>query len=99
MLAAGLPGEVQRLRSLPRMSLDCPAMRAVGYRQIWRHLAGEIPLSEAVRLASVATHRLAKRQLTWLRSEVADFVIDPFSRDPLVELTSLFAKLGIAHGG
>jgi tRNA dimethylallyltransferase len=99
MLAAGLPGEVQRLRSLPRMSLDCPAMRAVGYRQIWRHLAGEIPLSEAVRLASVATHRLAKRQLTWLRSEVADFVIDPLSRDPLVELTSLFAKLGIAHGG
>jgi tRNA dimethylallyltransferase len=47
-------------------------MRAVGYRQFWRYLSGTISLADAGREASVATHRLAKRQLTWLRSEAAD---------------------------
>lgn len=98
MLAAGLLDEVERLRVSPRMVADCTAMRAVGYRQIWRYLAGEIALSEAVRLAAAATRQLAKRQLTWLRTEATEVVLDPFSRDPLLELTSLFANQGIAHG-
>jgi tRNA dimethylallyltransferase len=42
-------------------------MRAVGYRQLWRHLDGEFDLDEAVRGAIAATRQLAKRQLTWLR--------------------------------
>ena len=97
MLANGFVDEVSRLRELPEMSLDLPAMRAVGYRQIWRHLAGDIPIGEAVRLARLATRHLAKRQLTWLRSEHAELALDPQVRDPLNELTSLFEKLGIAH--
>ena len=46
-----------------------PAMRAVGYRQIWAFLDGAYEWQEARRRAIVATRQLAKRQLTWLRSE------------------------------
>ncbi len=46
---------------------ELPAMRAVGYRQLWQHLAGECSLEEAVTSAIAATRQLAKRQLTWLR--------------------------------
>jgi tRNA dimethylallyltransferase len=42
-------------------------MRAVGYRQLWRHLEGQCSLDEAVIQAIAATRQLAKRQLTWLR--------------------------------
>ena len=44
-----------------------PAIRAVGYRQLWQHLAGECSLEQALDRAVAATRQLAKRQLTWLR--------------------------------
>jgi len=69
MLAAGFVAEVERLRAMPRMTGECPSMRAVGYRQIWTHLDGQCDLPEAGRRTVVATRRLVKRQLTWLRSE------------------------------
>ena len=68
MIAAGFIAEVEALRALPEMNAACPAMRAVGYRQIWSYLAGDISRDEAARTAVVATRRLAKRQLTWMRS-------------------------------
>ncbi len=67
MLDAGLVEEVQRLRDRPDLHLDLPALRAVGYRQIWQHLEGDYSLEEAVQRAVAATRQLAKRQLTWLR--------------------------------
>lgn len=79
MARRGFVDEVRRLRELPLMSADRPAMRAVGYRQIWEFLAGETSEAEAWRRAAVATHRLAKRQLTWIRSEPADLVLEPAS--------------------
>ena len=45
-----------------------PAIRAVGYRQLWAHLGGSYPLEVAVARAIAATRQLAKRQMTWLRS-------------------------------
>jgi tRNA dimethylallyltransferase len=44
-------------------------MRSVGYRQFWQYLDGETDLAEAQQRALFATRQLAKRQLTWLRSE------------------------------
>ena len=43
-------------------------MRAVGYRQLWGHLDGAYGMDEGIRRGIVATRRLAKRQLTWLRA-------------------------------
>jgi len=67
MLAAGLLEEVRELRARPDLHEGLPAIRAVGYRQLWQHLGGAYPLEEAVERALAATRQLAKRQLTWLR--------------------------------
>jgi tRNA dimethylallyltransferase len=69
MLGAGLLEEVARLRADPRLTADHGSMRAVGYRQVWAWMdAGGSP--QALRERGIhATRQLAKRQLTWLRSE------------------------------
>jgi tRNA dimethylallyltransferase len=69
MLAQGLLAEVRRLHARGDLHADLPSIRAVGYRQLWQHLEGEIDLAEAVRQAVVASRRYAKRQMTWLRKE------------------------------
>ena len=71
MLERGLLDEVARLHARGDLTPDLPALRAVGYRQLWRHLDGQETLDEAVRRAVFATRQLAKRQLTWLRKEPA----------------------------
>jgi len=68
MLEADFVAEVRALSQLANMSATVPAMRAVGYRQMWAHVAGELSLAEAARQAAAATRQLAKRQITWLRS-------------------------------
>ena len=69
MLDAGFLDEIRRLMRRPGLRSDSPAMRAVGYRQFWAHLAGECSFDEARVMALAATRQLAKRQITWLRSE------------------------------
>jgi tRNA dimethylallyltransferase len=69
MMAAGLLDEVAALRARGDLTARHPAMRAVGYRQLWAHLEGEYGLDEAMRRAVTATRQLAKRQLTWMRGE------------------------------
>lgn len=95
MMAHGFLSEVEGLMSLPGMSLDCSSMRAVGYRQLWRHLAGEIGLQEAISAAQVATHRLAKRQLTWLRSKSIDLVMDPMRHEVTAEALAALGRAGV----
>jgi tRNA dimethylallyltransferase len=67
MMAAGLLEEVRALYRRGDLAAQLPAVRAVGYRQLWRHLAGECSLEAAVAAAIAASRQLAKRQLTWLR--------------------------------
>ncbi len=77
MIDAGLLAEVSSLMRLPGIHADLPAMRAVGYRQAWQHLSGEMAGQDWVERGVFATRQLAKRQITWLRSEH-----DAFWRDP-----------------
>jgi len=69
MMAAGFADEVRQLHARGDLHPGLPAIRAVGYRQLWAWLEGECSLAEAVEKAITATRRLAKRQATWLRSE------------------------------
>ena len=69
MMHAGLLDEVRRLRDRGDLRPELPSLRAVGYRQLWQHLAGVTTLEEAVAAAKQATRNLAKRQLTWLRAD------------------------------
>jgi tRNA dimethylallyltransferase len=67
MLEAGFVAEVKNLYERGDLSAEHPSMRAVGYRQVWRYLAGQCALAQATEQAIAATRQLAKRQLTWLR--------------------------------
>jgi tRNA dimethylallyltransferase len=46
-----------------------PSMQAIGYKEIVRHLSGEISGAETVELIKKASKRYAKRQFTWFRKE------------------------------
>ncbi len=69
MLQQGLIEEVAALYERGDLSPELPAMRAVGYRQVWSYLAGEETLASMTEKAVIATRQLAKRQFTWLRRE------------------------------
>lgn len=69
MVAAGFVQEVERLRARGDLTPDMPAMRSVGYRQLWSYLDGECTWEAARAKAIVATRQYAKRQLTWLRGD------------------------------
>ncbi|MDI9334954.1 MAG: tRNA (adenosine(37)-N6)-dimethylallyltransferase MiaA [Cytophagales bacterium] len=67
MLASGLVDEVRALHKRGDLNADLPAMRCVGYRQVWAFLDGACSESEMRERGIAATRQLAKRQLTWLR--------------------------------
>ncbi len=68
MLTGGLLEEVRALMVRGDLSPEVPSMRAVGYRQVWQHLSGDIDRATMVDRAVAATRQLAKRQRTWLRN-------------------------------
>ena len=69
MLDLGLVQEVEQLYARPELDSSLPAIRAVGYRQVWDYLDGKIDYNLMRNRAIVATRQLAKRQMTWLRSD------------------------------
>ncbi|MHB9705304.1 tRNA (adenosine(37)-N6)-dimethylallyltransferase MiaA [Alcaligenes aquatilis] len=69
MIKQGLLQEVEKLYQRPDLHPGLPSIRCVGYRQLWSYLDGEVSLDLAIEQAIAATRQLAKRQLTWLRSE------------------------------
>ena len=73
MMAAGALEEV---RALAKRHLDpnLPAMKAHGVPWLIRHLNGEIALAEAVEGGKRDTRRYTKRQGTWFRNQLPDFV-------------------------
>jgi tRNA dimethylallyltransferase len=95
MMAAGLLDEVRMLYQRGDLSCDLPAIRAVGYRQLWSHLSGSDSLEVAVERAIAATRQLAKRQLTWLRTMPNIKTIDPYDAQSFVGVReSLTASFG-----
>lgn len=89
MLERGFLNEVRALRTRPGLTANHPAMRAVGYREAWAYLAGELDRAGMVFKAIDATRQYAKRQYTWFRSEDNARWLDPAqssTRDRLLEL-------------
>ena len=82
MLADGLIEEVAGLYGREDLSSELPAMRAVGYRQVWNYLAGNSSYQQMRDLAVTATRQFAKRQLTWLRAETEAHWFDNSDSDP-----------------
>ncbi|MCM5704803.1 tRNA (adenosine(37)-N6)-dimethylallyltransferase MiaA [Larsenimonas salina] len=81
MLELGIIEEVEALKARPEIHADLPAMKSVGYRQVWEYLDGRFDRSTLRERGVVATRQLAKRQLTWLRRWQHAHWIDPQAED------------------
>lgn len=90
MLQAGFIDEVNELYQCEGLHADLPAIRSVGYRQVWQYLNGDCTIQEMERKAVAATRQLAKRQLTWLRHWNSVFYLN-FSDFP--EFSKLLAHI------
>lgn len=69
MLEQGLVEEVRALYQRGDLDPSLPSIRAVGYRQVWAYMEGELDYDAMVERAVIATRQFAKRQYTWLRRE------------------------------
>ena len=69
MVDNGFLTEVQKLYQRGDCHPGLPSIRAVGYRQAWAYLSGELDMETFIDKAIVATRQMAKRQITWLRSQ------------------------------
>lgn len=92
MIADGFEDEVIGLRSRESLHRDSPAMRAVGYRQFWASLDGDYSRAEARDRTLYATRQLAKRQLTWMRSESEVYSLDPLEAGAIDSISSYLAQ-------
>jgi tRNA dimethylallyltransferase len=85
---------VERLRARSDLDRNKPAMRAVGYRQVWDYLDGDPDYPTMVERGIAATRQFAKRQLTWLRSESGAFWLDSTAPDRWERLTAPLREAG-----
>jgi tRNA dimethylallyltransferase len=85
MIEAGLVDEVRSLIGRG-YSCDLPSMSSIGYRQVCQHLAGELSLEEMTARIKTETHRLARMQANWFRTDDPRIHwIDATAGDPLTE--------------
>ena len=78
MLKKGLISEVENLLSIDLLTSSHQSMKSVGYKQICEFIENKCSLEEAKSNAIFASRRLAKKQLTWLRSKQKSFFVDCF---------------------
>jgi tRNA dimethylallyltransferase len=95
MLTEGLIEEVQRLFARGDLNLEMPAIRSVGYRQVWEYLLGHFTIKEMRERGIIATRQLAKRQLTWLRSWPNVVWFNSEAQDVYTEMAQFVADLFI----
>jgi tRNA dimethylallyltransferase len=81
MLEQGLIEEVRALFERGDLHSELPAMRSVGYRQVWHYLTGKLSYTDLPEKAIIATRQMAKRQLTWLRAQKQAYWFDSLSPD------------------
>ena len=94
MLEQGLIAEVARLKARGDLDSDKPAMRAVGYRQVWNHLDGLLDRTALIERGIIATRQFAKRQLTWLRAESEAIWLDSDDNHLLDQVIAHLSRQG-----
>lgn len=92
MLTAGFIDEVKQLFQRSDLNLDSPAIRSVGYRQVWHYLAGDWDYAQMVERGIIATRQLAKRQLTWLRAEQHALWFDSEAPDLIQQVSNVISS-------
>ena len=90
----GLLDEARGLRE--RFDPGLPAFSAIGYREAWAALDGQLGRDAALELVVQRTGAFAKRQRTWFRAE-PEIVWLPAGTDPATVVTS--GRLAAVLGG
>jgi len=68
MIAQGLVEECRALMEAGVFERSATAAQAIGYKELFPYLRGELPLETCVETLKMATRRYAKRQMTWFRA-------------------------------
>lgn len=95
MLEQGFVEEVQALRRRSDLHAGLPSIRAVGYRQVWEYLDGDLSQDEMVERGIIATRQLAKRQFTWLRGWENVHWLDSLACDNLSRVLKYLGSVSI----
>lgn len=95
MLEQGLVDEVEGLRQRSDLHPGLPSIRAVGYRQVWDYLEGNLSLAQMEERGIIATRQLAKRQFTWLRGWNDVHWLDSLACDNLPRALKYLATVSI----
>lgn len=95
MLEQGFVEEVEALRRRSDLHAGLPSIRAVGYRQVWEYLDGELSRDEMVERGIIATRQLAKRQFTWLRGWENMHWLDSLACDNLSRVLKYLESVSI----
>ena len=67
MIEQGLLDECRRLMEAGVFERSATAAQAIGYKELFPYLRGELSLKNCVETLKMATRRYAKRQMTWFR--------------------------------
>jgi tRNA dimethylallyltransferase len=92
MLVQGFLDEVRALFQREDLNEILPAIRCVGYRQVWEYLQGETDFDTMTEKAIAATRQLAKRQFTWLRKETDALHLETGDGEVLAKALSHYAQ-------
>jgi len=95
MLEQGFIEEVEALRARGDLHLGLPSMRAVGYRQVWEYLDGDMDRETLCERGIAATRQLAKRQFTWLRGWPELLQLDSLACDNLSRVLKYLGSVSI----
>jgi tRNA dimethylallyltransferase len=82
MMRYGLLREVESLQSFKSL----PALRTVGYTELFRYLEGKLLLNDAIDLIRKNTRQYAKRQLTWFKKDGSIIWVSPFDNQKIIDL-------------
>ncbi|WP_311492112.1 tRNA (adenosine(37)-N6)-dimethylallyltransferase MiaA [uncultured Anaerococcus sp.] len=81
MVDHGLIEEFKYLINKYRLDEDSQSMAAIGYKEIFPFIRGEISLDEMISLIQRNTRRYAKRQVTWMKR----YLNYPFTREIIMD--------------
>ena len=89
--ASGLIEEARALRS--RFEPALPAFSAIGYREAWAVIDGDLTMEAAIELDASRNLAFARRQGTWFRGEPGISWLDATDSDPLPAATGLVRRM------
>lgn len=92
MVNEGLVEEVNKLKEMG-YNRNLQSMQAIGYKEIFDYLEGDLSLEDSIELIKRNSRRYAKRQLTWFRKDPRIKWINVLNQDINVLTTNIIKDI------